>query len=402
MNLFIFAFRNVFRNKKRSFLTGLSIFIAAVVAASTDGWVRGVMDNIWNGYVKYQTGNVRIVTGGFYKRERFLPVDELINGPASIEEKIMKISGVASVEQRLRFGILLAKGDQTVPATGEGIELKDSMLDLKRFIKKGNFLTHGIYIGDILAGNLGVKIGEKLLLATKTSEGGLNGIKLPIAGIFHFGVTVMDRDFFFIGLDDAKKLLKTGDAVSEIYVFTKKNEYSDIAADQIRKVLPGGFLALSYSRQLGSFYDVLKMMDNIMIFFEVLILFLASFVIVNTMMMAVFERMQEIGMLKALGMTDRELFINFIFEGGIIGSIGGIIGGIAGYIFVLMFSFTGVDISVFMDKVDIPLDNMIYPSASIIILVLTIVLSAAVSSLASMVPAYRARKLSPAEALKKI
>ena len=90
MNLLVFAFRNVFRNKKRSFLTGLSIFIAAIIAASSDGWVHGVMDNIWNSYVKYQTGDVRIVTGGFYKRERFLPVDELIKSRRSSRKKYQK------------------------------------------------------------------------------------------------------------------------------------------------------------------------------------------------------------------------------------------------------------------------------------------------------------------------
>src|SRR5208283_5169795 len=101
-----------------------------------------------------------------------------------------------------------------------------------------DIIGHGIYIGDILARNLDIKIGEKLLLATKTSEGGLNGIKLPVEGIFHFGVTEMDRDFFFVDISDAKKLLKTGDEVSEIYVFTKKNEYSEKAAERIRKIIP--------------------------------------------------------------------------------------------------------------------------------------------------------------------
>ncbi len=402
MNLLVFAFRNVFRNKKRSFLTGLSIFIAAIIAASSDGWVHGVMDNVWNSYVKYQTGDVRIVTGGFYKRERFLPVDELIKEPEFLEKKISKIPEVTSIEQRIRFGILLAKGDQTIAAVGEGIELKNSRLDLKHFIIKGDIVAHGIYIGDILAGNLNVKMGEKLLIATKTSEGGLNGIKLPIAGIFHFGVTEMDRDFFFVDISDARKLLKTGDEVSEIYVFTKKNEYSDKAADRIRKIIPAGYLALSYPQQLGSFYDALKLTENIMIFFEALIMFLASFVIINTMMMAVFERMVEIGTLKALGMTDRELFINFVFEGGIIGTIGGIAGGSTGYVLVLIFSITGLDISALMDKVDIPLDNMIFPSANIFVLVFTIILSVIISSLASMIPAYRARKLTPSDALKKI
>lgn len=401
MNMFKFAFRNVFRNRKRSFLTGLSIFIAAITVATSEGWVRGTMDNFWNGYVKYQTGDVRITTKEFYGRERFLPVDELVPGTENILKKTEALPDVVMTEERMRFGILLSKGDQTVAAVGEGIDLKNSRLDIGRYVVESQHGQDGIYIGTLLAEKLGVKTGDRLLLATKTSEGGLNGIKLPIEGIFRFGVTMMDRDFFFISLSNAKRLLKTDRDVTEIFVFTRKHEMAAMVAKNIRTYLPQGVQAMTYAEQLGSLYDLMNMTENMMIFIEALILFLASFVVINTMMMAVFERYPEIGTLKALGMTDRQVFVNFILEGAIIGTMGGTAGAVAGYLLVVLFSITGVDISVLMDNVDIPMNNVIYPSANVIVLVITIVLSIIVTALSASVSAFRAKSLTPVEALKK-
>lgn len=399
--MFKFAFRNVFRNRKRSFLTGLSIFIAAITVATSEGWVRGTMDNFWNGYVKYQTGDVRITTKEFYGRERFLPVDELVPGTENILKKTEALPDVVMTEERMRFGILLSKGDQTVAAVGEGIDLKNSRLDIGRYVVESQHGQDGIYIGTLLAEKLGVKTGDRLLLATKTSEGGLNGIKLPIEGIFRFGVTMMDRDFFFISLSNAKRLLKTDRDVTEIFVFTRKHEMAAMVAKNIRTYLPQGVQAMTYAEQLGSLYDLMNMTENMMIFIEALILFLASFVVINTMMMAVFERYPEIGTLKALGMTDRQVFVNFILEGAIIGTMGGTAGAVAGYLLVVLFSITGVDISVLMDNVDIPMNNVIYPSANVIVLVITIVLSIIVTALSASVSAFRAKSLTPVEALKK-
>ena len=188
----------------------------------SEGWMRGWMDNIWKTTIHYQTGNVRITTEEFFKQERFLPVDEYISGSDNLIAKIRSIPGVTNVEERLRFGILLGKGDLSEPAIGMGVDIRQSSLNIGRKIVEGSLADRGIYIGTGLARKLGVKIGNELLLATKTSEGGLNGIKLKVAGIFHYGITFLDKQYFFIDLADSKKLLKLNNAATEIYVFTAK------------------------------------------------------------------------------------------------------------------------------------------------------------------------------------
>jgi len=148
-------------------------------------------------------------------------------------------------------------------------------------------------------------------------------------------------------------------------------------------------------------YLAIKNTKVIYAFIEIMILFLASFVVINTMMMAIFERLHEIGTLKALGMSDRELFINFTLEGAIIGAVGGILGALVGYIIIAILSYYGINLQSMLKDVDMPIEYVIHPTLSISALFIAIVMSIIVPALAAMLPAHYVNKLMPAEALRK-
>ena len=399
--MFKLAIRNVFRNKKRSLFTALSIFCAAVIVALSEGWTRGTLDMYLRGFIRYQYGNVRVVNKDYLKRERFFPVDTLIDNSNALVKKIASVPDVRKVEERVRFGLLLGNGDLSEPAMGMGLDLTNSDLNIGKKLKTGTLSPRGVYVGNGLAKKLKIHTGQDLLVVTKTSEGGLNGVKLPVKGIFHFGVKMMDDRFFFMDLKDVKKLLRLHNSTTEIYVFTKHNDQSDSVRDKIKAFLPKYVIAQTFEEEMGNFYQLFKLSGAVMWFFEALILFLASFVIVNTMMMAIFERLQEIGTLKAIGYTDGELFTNFTIEGAIIGALGGIPGAVVGYLLVLLMSHTGFDMGPYMSNVDMPLESMVYPTANVMVLVVSMVLSIIIPALAAMWPARYAKKLTPAEALRK-
>lgn len=401
--LFKFAYRNVLRNKKRSLLTAVSIFFAALISAFAIGFVNGLISNFVGNSINYQTGNLKVTTQGYVQLKRFMPVDEVLAEADRIGGQIAALPGVDSVEKRIPFGILLGKDDQSVAAVGMGLDLENSRFGLKDMLKTGTLdKTGGIYIGTGLAAKLGVKMGEELLLATKTSEGGLNGIKLQVKGLISTGIGMFDRQFFFISLNDAARLLKIKSGSTELLVFTKKDADANRLKREVQKLLPAGIAVQTPSEQMGSFFDLILATKYIYYFIDLLILFLASFVIVNTMMMSVFERMWEIGTLKALGMTDQEIFLNFTFEGMIIGGMGGVAGGILGYILVIYLSFKGIDYSSSLGSLDFPMKMIIYPSIGLESLIATIIMAVAISTLSAMIPARHARKLMPAEAIRKL
>ncbi len=397
-----FAFRNVFKNKKRTVLTASAVFFAALIVSIAMGWINGMIDMMMANYEKYQTGDFRIATENFLKREKFVPVDEIIADSRELMSKIRLIPDVSSAEERIKFGIMLANGDNTVFAFGMGIDLKDSNLKLQEKIIEGTIEESGIYIGKNLAKKLGVKLGDNLLLATKTSEGGLNGIKLPVKGIFKYNVITFDDQFFFISLLDARRLLKIPAGTTELLIYTKNRVSADRIGKEINGLLYQGLSAKNMREQLGNLYDTFEVMRWIYYFIYAIIVFLASFVVVNTMMMAVFERNREIGTLKAMGMTEGDIFMNFLLEGGIIGGLGSITGGALGYIFNFVFNKTGFNFDFAMQGLAVPMEYIIRPLIGPDVLIATILFGVLIPAAATIYPANRAKKLQPAEALRSI
>ncbi|NPU99938.1 MAG: ABC transporter permease [Brevinematales bacterium] len=396
-----YAFRNVLRNKKRSFLTILAIFFAAFIVMMSQGMISGMLDYFVKNFVNFQTGNVRITTEEFVKRERFMPVDSLVYGSDELIQKIYAIEGVDHVNERIRFGLLLSYHDNTVESMGMGINLLTNEFKLGEKLVEGKLEDSGVYIGVGLAKKLGVGMGEEILMATKTSEGGLNAIKLPVTGIFKTTIDMFDANVFFLSSVDAKRLLKVFGATTEIYVFTKKTDMTEKVQAEIKKILPPGVVALNYKESIGPLYSLLEQMRIIFVFAEAIILFLASFVIINTMMMAIFERMQEIGTLKAMGMTQRDLFNNFTLEGAYMGLIGGILGTIVGFIAISIIGTVGLDMGDVYKGMEFPIESVLRVDAKWTDFVVSLMVSIFIPPLAAMIPARFAGRLTPAEALRK-
>lgn len=400
--MFKFAFRNVLRNKKRSIITGIAIAVAAMMIGFSAAWVNGMLYSFMEDYFDYQTGHLRITTEEFYKRERFIPIEEYVSGADEIIAQVEAIEGVDHIEERIRFGILLGHDENTVQAVGMGIDPGKTVLDLPDKIVEGEITDGGLYIGKGLIDKLDVQMGEELLIATQTAEEALNGIKLPVNGVFDFKISFFNNNFFFINTDDAKRLLKLNETdTTEIYVFLEDYKQVDEIGAKIKEILPDGVIVLSYKEIMGELYTVMDQGMAVYYFFEALILFLASFVIINTMNMAIFERMHEIGTLKAMGMTDRQLFVNFTLEGAIIGAIGGVIGVIVGFFVTQLLSKNGLNFESMMSSVEIPMSYIIYPQGTPKDFILALILSIFVPALTAMIPARYAKKLTPSEALRK-
>lgn len=398
--LFKFAFRNVMRNRKRSLLTASSILVAAFVVVMVHGFINGVIDMYFQNYIKYQTGNFRITTAEFIKKEKFVPVDRLVGESDKLIGQLRKLNGIDLVEERIKFGIILGKEDKSIYSFGMGINLENTKFELKKKIIKGKMTGNGIYIGKGLAEKLGLKIGDDLLIATQTSEGGLNGIKLRVNGIFQFNMN-FDTNMFFISTFDAKRLLKIKGETTEIIIYTKRGVNEGLVKNDISKFLSKGIVAESMKEQLKDFYGLFILAKYIYYIIEALIVMLASFVVINTIMMSIFERIREIGTLKALGMRNKDIFRNFTYEGAIIGIFGGTIGAALGYGVLFLLKDQGINIEFAMEGFAMPMEYIIRPSVGIDVIIFTIIISVSISSMAAMFPSKYASKLLPAEALRK-
>ncbi|MES0491617.1 MAG: FtsX-like permease family protein [Leptospirales bacterium] len=396
-----FAFRNIFRNKKRTIVSALSVFFGALFVGLAYGYVNGMMDMMLSSFVRYQTGHVRVTTEEFIGREKFMPVDELVPGSNNLIQDIEKVEGVESVEKRIKFGILLFKDNAPVPVLGVAVDIDNNKLNLREKVIEGSLDEPGIYISNRLAEKLDKKLGDDLLIATQTSMGGLNGLKLPIKAIIETKVIDYDERFLYLPMKEAERLLKLGGNATEILVYGNTDEEATKEVkEKISLMLQDGVTAKTYIEQMGGLYGYIDTAKMIYLVIEFAILFLACIVIINTMLMAIFERMREIGTMKALGFSEKQLFRMFTTEGALIGVIGGIPGVIIGWLLIYVLSITGIDLGDAMKGVGYPMEYILYPHVNPTDLIAVIFLALIVPILASMLPSRYIKRYLPADALR--
>ncbi len=398
------ALRNILRNRRRSLLTAMSLAVAAFVVVAAKSYIDGTVNSMLDAYARLQYGHVMIATTEFFERQMLLPVDAFIDDPQTVIEAVQRVDGRddrPTVVSRIRFGGMVSRGDTTLPVFVMALNPADAqwLIDIKNNVIDGSVdLSRGFLIGKDLARSLGVKAGDTLILLAKTSEGGLGGAKLPIGGIVEFGFSQYDRRFMLMNLSRAQKLLRMGNGVTEILVFLKNPKDPD---DFVRNLkLPQGVEARSLNELLGPVASMLRFTDIFYALFFGFLVALAAFAIVNTMTVAVFERMREIGTLKAIGMTDNEIFELFTLEGVILGLAGGIAGSAFGYGLAAVLAKHGINYSSMLKNVSLPFPYVIYPELNIGTVLFALILVLMMSVLAAAIPSWSARKLTPAEALR--
>jgi len=403
MGMMKMALKNMLRNKRRSLLTILSLFVASFVVVALYSYVQGFIKGTKEVLINLETGHITIARTEYLRKRVFLPVDELIEEPSPIIHNLIKFKEVKLVAPRIKFTALISKGNTTKPAYIMAIDpvKEKSTLDIKnRLIKGSENLESGFIVGRDLANSLKINPGDTLILLSRTTLGGLNGIKLPVSGIANFGMSKLNRSFIIMSLKHARRLLKTNEGVSEILVFLQNEK--QIHQLKAKLKLPPDTDAKSYMELLGAFGVYFKLAGVFYGFIYILIIGLATFAIINTMTVAVFERLREIGTLKAIGMTDNEVFMLFGMEGTMLGALGGFFGSLLGLILAYGLSIKGINFESMLKNTAFPMPYVIRPEVNFKVFLFAFVLTLIISALSSVFPALYARKLTPQEALRQV
>ena len=408
--MFKIALRNIFRNKRRSVLTGLSIAVAVMIAVYLWSFISGIMDNMFDNTIRLTSGHVRILNSEYVKREKMLPLESNIPDYVSIEKIAEKNPNVTLTAGRIKFGVLLEHKGKNKPVLGTGIvpatESKISHLDQK--IVEGRIIRPGqeeMNIGKNLAQELGLKLGDTLTVVTQTAYGSITAMNLKIVGIFNFGVPSVDKTTFYIPLDKAQELLDLNGAVTEIFILIKDMYKAPEVAKEIKAVLPNQYTTKAWQEQ-GILFFYMGFAKKIYGSIYFLILFLASFTILITLFMSVLERTKEIGTMKALGMKNRQVMGVILFEALLIGTIASFIGAIWGAGIAYYLATEGIDFSATFNAmkgtINLPISYVYRAIFSWGIILFGFCMGILFSILAAIPPALRAAKMEPTEALREI
>jgi putative ABC transport system permease protein len=368
--MFKLAFRNVFRNRRRSLISILVILIGVMGLGIFSGFMHfsfwGIQQSIIHvgmgtpeGTCHFQIFNARHMED---EEPRFL--DYGISGWEDLIRRIESVPGVSFATPRIDIMGLVSNGEKMEPVIGFAVDPSKEKLLPGIFGSPDPYLrlemvNDGIILGKELARTMNAGEAGYLTLLSTTTDGAMNAIDLQFAGTINTGTPEGDRRFVLMNLGSAMNLLRT-DKVRKIGVVLHESDIKvgrgglagwhlydeadmDKAAYALGKIIDMSEYSVKSWRQLNSYYDSVKDIYNTIFGF---IGFVMAVVVIlsiyNTMFMAVFERTREIGTLMAVGTPRRYILLLFLLEGVIIALIGGALGYMGTYIMAQVISNAGI------------------------------------------------------------
>lgn len=392
------AFKNIFRNHRRTFLTSLGITIAVGATIFGKSFIDGEFVPIIQNVSDMETGHIKIVKKEYKEKERMMPINYTLNY-IELENKISKIKNVKLIRPRIKFGTLIAKGDNESDGVIGFSILPDRE---KEFVLiKGKSLNKGeILISKKFADKFNINKNDTLVLITQTVYGYLNGISLLVKDFYETDIDYIASNIVFLHLNDAQKLLAMDSSRTvEILIYCKDLGSSLKVSKEIKSFLSDDYF-LSNWQEGETLLSMLKVSFSVMGLVFLIIFFLASIAIINTMIMALYERKKEIGMMKSLGLRSEKIFLIFFFETAIIGLIGTLMGIILGSSITFVFSKVGFDYSAALKDIQIPIVPVIYPALTITNVLIGFILGILTSSLSSLFLINRIKGVNPVEILR--
>ena len=411
--LLLLAWKNLARYRRRTLITAGAIAVGLAMFIFIDGWLKGADLQSQRNMVWYETGSARIVDAEYWENRDGSPVRYAVEQPdrllAALDDR-----GVPATPRITFGGEMIVRYDPfpedgALPTRVIGIDPQtdSEVYRLEDTIVAGRFLRpgeEGVLMGAWTAEDIGAEVGYPITISTRTKDGFRQTIRAPIVGIFATPNPVMNRGTLLVDIDVADYYLEMGGAVTQIDLLFGEREEATARANEVASELglsddlemitwdqlAAEVLALAEAKQAGTS----------MILFMVFII--AAVGVGNTMLMAVFERIRELGMMRALGMTDREIRISFVFEAAGIGFIGSALGVVLGVLGDLFMIHVGVDFGFFTESIG----NIGYRIASVSYgawnpgtIVTAFVVGIVLSAVIAWVPARRAMKMSITDCL---
>ncbi|MBF9016780.1 MULTISPECIES: ABC transporter permease [unclassified Oceanispirochaeta] len=326
MKLFKLSFMNLFRYHKRTFITASALAYGILMFIFIDSFMAGSSEESFRNYRIHDTGDGQVLAAGWWEHRDDLSLDYVIEDRA-IVETALKETEVFTPHLDFTADFLFYKSDGFVedgdlPVVVRAIDTETAPLVFQQYedIVDGRMIEsdeNSVLLGSWFAEKLGATVGAPILLQVKTRYGSTDVIELEVTGIIHTGDSALNRKAIYIPLFIADEYLEMEGAITGYTVLAKDKVLESLSAG-----LDGSVRFLDYYELTYDFQSMAAMSDSFIVIIIALIFIIASVGVSNTMMMGIYERKYEVGMMRSLGMTDGEIMKSFILEAMGIGLIG--------------------------------------------------------------------------------
>jgi ABC-type lipoprotein release transport system permease subunit len=399
------AWRYLWRNHRRTIVMLGAISVGAWAMIFMTALTRGMVDQMIADGISVIPGHVQI------HNPDYLDDPSVSNRIALTDTELTQRFGDAGFDawaSRVRVPAVITSERESRGVTLLGIdpdaERTFSFVDYDAV--DGRFLEDpedkGVVIGAKLADTLETEVGKRIVLMSQDPDNDIADRGFRVVGLFHANMEVYEETYAFVGKRTAQKMLRIGDTVSEV-VFVG-DDYRDVEP-VFQKVSAAVDDSVKVSRwtevdtYLGT---MLGVMDGFVLIWVIVIFLALSFGLVNTLVMAVFERVREIGLMLALGMKPISILGQIIIESMMLLAVGLLIGDVLAYVTVKPLE-SGIDISIVAKGMEMfGASSILYPKLYMDDVILSNVVVLVLGFLASLSPAWRASRYEPVEAITKV
>ena len=402
------AWRNIWRNPRRTLLTMGAIAFSSLLLVFMLSFQFGSYETMINASVKIHTGHLQIQAKGYQAKKN---IRRVVTDPAATGNILKKIPQVVAYTYRAQAFSLVSSKKRTYGIGVTGIDpVREARVShLKSLIRQGRYLSEGdtdqALVGELLAKNLRVGLGDELVVLGQGYDGSIAAFVVKIKGIYRSGMDEFDRASIQIPLRFFQDAYTMDGAVHQVVAIAQS--LSDISAIKARitswlsSLNPDYPLAvLDWEQLMPGLRQAIEMDLISGIIFYALLVLVVAFSILNTFLMAIFERTREFGVMMAIGTTPGRLTKLLLIE-SLTMTMAGIVAGILiGCLVTLYFQVHGINLGGSAELLSqYGISGLIYPRLSLLSIMIGPCMVLAITFFAALYPALKVRSLRPVEAM---
>jgi ABC-type lipoprotein release transport system permease subunit len=395
------AYRDLLRNKRRTIFSALALALGLAVLLFMSAFINGETISSRETTIRLSSGHLQVRAKEYNQNSNSLLWEDLIENPAELAKQVSTISAVETATPRLFASGLIYVGDKSEGVRVMGVDPDSSAnAPYRDGLLEGAFLQaddrEGILIGKPLAEKFDLQVGEDFVMLVNTSNGDVDEQRFIIRGIYSTNTTSLDKAVVLMPLAKAQAITQTENHASILFILLNDIEKTDAVA-----------AALQTSQyEVVTWVDMnelLSLIDEIygsyIFILYLIVLGITATVIINTLIMSVYERTREIGILSAIGMNNNRIMSLFFAESGMIAVIGIVLGLLIGGIMVAYATKYGFYFGD-LGTTGMILGDVIYaklkPDDAITLTIMAFLVTLA----AGIYPAFMAANMEPVEALR--
>ena len=399
------AWRNIWRHRRRTVIIVLAMGLSLAMMMWYDGLLDGFNNAIAGNAVRVLGGNVQVHAAGYREKVDSNPLLPLTDDSAVVKAALSQPNVIAAA-RRIQTGGLISNREGAFPMSIIGVDPEAEALVslIAEHIVDGRYVEPGdedsILIGKGLAEALSIKVGDRVTMVGSDIHKQNRQRTMTVIGIYDIGIPSMEKGTSYISLTEAQNLFGLRGQSTEVQITLKRVGTETAVVTALTPLLPG-YEVESWAKNYPELSNAVGRKNIVMDIFSVIIVMIAGIGILNLLLMAIYERTREIGLLGAMGLKPRQIATTFILEGALIGVVGVVAGIALGLMINLSLMQVGMDYSQFAGVTEYMalISGRIYPTLGVGKLFMRAAIILVIAALAALIPAMIASRREPSEAL---